>query len=394
MNKFVKNAKDEKESEKINMLLDIEHFYGEHEGRLAPVIIALCLGLSPILIYVYFGLFQHIPVWLFIPVEIVIALRVIMIIPGREKYRVEMFRRQIHDEYTTTSNLLNIKTIHPDGCVEFVNGEIMYLVTAYNGTITDDIRHTIEVRKFMQSLIGDYAFDIKVFNIESSASLNDYYQKISKFDRNESADNFVKIIDYSKSLVEEQSRVQCILFCIKGKRSDWKDIRKNIDNTLNSKLPRCYKTVTLLESVQDINEIINRDIDTVINIPDLLRRKYKTGEYETSRVLKYDASDTDILQLGQDAEHAILPKANPHSFHVNYDDVMNPKKKKPKKKKKRVKTEELEELEELEEIVEEPRPKKKRSASNSTMSPAERLKKQKVSKSRNVQAGKYRTHNG
>ena len=344
MNKYVREA-TEQEKDKIPFLLDIEHFYGNAEGRLAPLVTTLLIIAAPLMLYVYFGIFEFIPIWAFIPVEIIIAARAIMIIPGREAYRLKMFRRQLYDEYTSTANLINIRTIHSggytpkgstvsqDGLVEYSNGRIAYFVQAYNGTVSNDIQHTKNLRKFLRQLCGDQPYDIYIMNINTASTLNDYYAKISNFDRNESADNFIKIIDHNKERVENNSMLQTIVFCIKGYKSDWREIKVNIVNTLKSKDAKCFKTVKLLETEDEINAVINRNIDTVVNINELLRRKYKTDDYGTSKVLKFDVTPDETIQIGTPPVNTILPETAPNSFHVSYDDVMNPKPK-PKKKKR------------------------------------------------------------
>ena len=49
---------DAKEVETIGMLLDIEHLYGEHEGRLGPVVLTLSICAAPILMYIYLALWS------------------------------------------------------------------------------------------------------------------------------------------------------------------------------------------------------------------------------------------------------------------------------------------------------------------------------------------------
>ena len=217
----------------IGMLLDIEHLYGEHESRMGPLLMSLCLGGAPILIYVYFGMFEYIPIWIFAPIEVYIIIRVILKIQGRESYRMKIFKRQLYDEYSSTAQFVNIKTIHPTGCIEYVNGNIMFLVCCFNGTCEDEVRRSIDVRKLLVGLLGEYVFDVYIHNITISPELRDYYNKVSRFSKNDSAKNFIKIIDYTLSLTENTSLVQCTIFAIRGKKSDWKDIQHQITVACN-----------------------------------------------------------------------------------------------------------------------------------------------------------------
>lgn len=309
---------DEKEKPTIGMLLDIDHLYGEHEGRLAPWIWALALPGIPLLFYVYLGAFEVIPVWLFAPFCVFLLIRGIMLFPGRESYRMEVFRRQLHDEYTSTATLMNIKTIHPDGCIEYINGRIMYIVCCFNGTTDDEVARSVQLRKLLDSMFGDYEVDTYIHNLTDSPALRDYYNNVSAFEHNISAKNFISMIDHTLTITEDTSVVQCTIYCIKGTRSDWKQIKSQIDIAVGSRSARCYKNIYRVEEPDAINAILNRNIDSVINITELLRRKYATQNYDTSKVLAYDLPDDKEIIQGKASIKPVIPKQTKHSFHVQY----------------------------------------------------------------------------
>lgn len=311
----------EHEKETIGMLLDIEHLYGEHEGRLAPLLTTLCVSAAPVLIYIYAGLFNYVPLWLDIPLEIIIVIRAIMLIPGREKYRVQLFLNRINSNYLTTAKLLNVNIIHPDGCVEYINGKIMYLVCCFNGTTDDEIRRSIQLRKFLEASIGDFEFDTYIQNINDSPALRDYYEKVSRFEKNAAASNFISIIDHNIDLTEDSSIVQCTIYAIKGSRSDWKVMKSQIESALGSRVARCYKHIYRVDNADTINAILNRDVDSVINISELTRKKYATQQYGSSKVLAYDLPDDKVIIQGQGtAKPVVIDKAPRKGFHIEYEE--------------------------------------------------------------------------
>lgn len=305
--------------ETIGMLLDIEHLYGQHEGRMAPVMLTLILISVPILLYLYFGAYMFFPIWLFVLLELVYSLRIVMLIPGRERHRVKLYKRQINDEYTSTADLLNIKTVHEDGCIEYINGKICYLVCCFNGTTDDEISRSIMLRKFLESVVGDFEFDTYIHNLTDSPALRDYYNKVKNFNRNESASNFVGIIDHNVELTENTSTVQCTIYSVTGYRSDWKTIKTQIDTAISSSVAKCYKLIRRLDSVEDIESVINRDVDSVIHITELMRKKYSTSQYASSKVIAYDVPEGSEVIQGRDALEKVIEDVAPRkSFHVEY----------------------------------------------------------------------------
>ncbi len=307
---------DKNEKPTIGMLLDVEHFYGEHEGRLGPMLTTMLLAAAPILLYMYFGLFVIIPVWLFIILEIFFALYVVALILGRQNYRLKMFKRQLFDSYSAAADMVNIKTIHPDGCIEYINGQVMYLVVGLNGTTENVVTLSMEMRKFMSLLVGDYMCDMYVHNLNTTPSLTEYYSKVHNMGHTEVASNFIDIIDLNKQQTENKSKVQRIIFAIRGSRSEWKNIKTQIDAALMADSAKVFKTVYRVSDVDEINSIIDRDTDTNVFMQDLIRVKYKTGQYDTSRVLRYDTELDDEIQLNAKNVDSNQAESSHATFHV------------------------------------------------------------------------------
>lgn len=312
---------DKDYEENIGMLLDIEHLYGQHEGRITPLVITLSLVCGTVLLYIYFGLSSVIPIAIAIPIWFVFSIRVVMIFMGKERERVKIFKKQLNSDYTNIANMLNIKTIHPDGCVEYVNQRIVYFVCCFNGTSDSEVRRSMQLRKLLESMIGDYVFDTYIHNLNDLPALRDYYEKVSNFDRNASARNFIDIIDHNIKLTESNSIVQCTVYAIKGFRSDWKNIKTAIDTSIGSRNAKCYKEIFRVSDPDTINDLLNRNIDGIINTSELIRHKYATQQYGTSKVLAYDLADDAEIVQGRGAEQKVVNDVAPRkSFHVNYEE--------------------------------------------------------------------------
>ena len=195
-----------------------------------------------------------------------------------------------------------------------------YFVLAYNGTVRNDDQHAKSVKRLIETMVGEQPFDVHILNDNQVSNLYEYYKKIKHFAKNEAATNFVKIIDYCREQTQSSSMVQAICYVIKGHKGDWKDMYMNIHTAINSNDAKAYKSIKLLTTDEELSTVINRDADTVVSINELLRRKYKTGEYGDSQVLKFDVDKQDMLYLGNRPEETLLPKTPAHTFHVKYED--------------------------------------------------------------------------
>lgn len=294
------------------MLLDVEHFYGEHEGRLGPMLIFLLIGFAPLLIYVYYSMWYIVPIQLFAVIWIIYFLRCAMIIPGDEKTRLENFKKQSNDIYASLYEMLKIKTIHPDGCIEFRNGRIAYIVIAYNGSTANEVNHSIVLRKFQSLLVGDHNYDIGVQNITDMEAMETRYSNVKLFVDPEAAKDFTAIIDHNRNIVRTSSLLTRIVYEIKGTRSEYKEMRDMIDSAIKSTYSRVFKTVYRVQDVEEIESILSRDIDGIIRFDELLRQKYCTKEYFKSKVLGYDDSE-----VAKPEEKAVTES---NTFHVLYEE--------------------------------------------------------------------------
>lgn len=311
-----------KDSEKstIGMLLDIEHFNGENTGRLAPLLSCLLLIAAPILFYVWSGLFYYIPVWLFTPLEIFFSIRVVLKIKGRENYRLNLYRKQLNDNYLAIADMNRIKTVQENGCLEYLDNKVHYFIIGFNGTIAEPLKHSALLSEFLTTLIDNYDYNIYIQNITDTSMLSRYYDKVNRFQRNSSASNFVEILDYDKQLTADTSLVQATIIELIASRSEWKVLQQHIQAVLRDYTLAVFKTVYLVTDQQEINAIINRDIDSVVNIDELLRIHYKTEDYKGSHVLTYDVEGKSNIVLGDTRTVKIIPDSPEETFHISYED--------------------------------------------------------------------------
>jgi hypothetical protein len=280
-----------KEKETTAMLLDIENYYGEHEGRLAPLLIFLLLVSAPVLLWVYFGFF--VPAVIFFPVWIVYAIRVTLLTLGKEKERLKYFKDQLNDNYNSILDLLNIKTIHEDGLIEFLGNKVAYMLVLSNGTATNAVRQTRSVNEYLMPVISDkYDFDLLVQNINETSELEKRYNAVKFFTTPEAAQDFLDIIDYNRAQVKAFSMLNRIVIVLKGRKEDWKDMRMTLKN-----LPKRTFKDAHIALPEEVADVFSRDINGTLDLDDTLRQKYATHEYFGSKVIGYDLPVSEAMPV-------------------------------------------------------------------------------------------------
>lgn len=269
---------------RVTMLLDIDHYYGESEGRLGPTLKFLIIGLGPILIWVYFGF--PLPVWLFWPAEVIWLIRVGLITLGREKQRLEQYRRQLNDDYSSSEDLLRIKAVHEDGCVEYVNGRVTYFLLAANGTSYDTVARSKLLREFFEQFSKNFDIDIYVQNITELRSLEERYANVRLFSDEDAAKDFIAIIDHNRNIVYQGSRLTRLVIAVKAPRSYWTEVRDTCKQVIYSGAAKAFKDVHMA-SRDEVLDVINTDVRTYVDVDGILQKKYATHNYFGSKVLYF-----------------------------------------------------------------------------------------------------------
>lgn len=291
------------EDRKVAMLLDIDNFYGEHTGRLGPTIKFLVAGSIPLLLWIYTGFL--IPYFLFLPIWVIWVVRMALITIGRERERLVQYRKQINDLYSPMSDLLNIKTVHPDGCIEYINGMVAYMVVAVNGSVYDSTSRAQRIQEFMSLFGNDYDVDVYVQNVTDMRSLEERYSHVQLFVDADAAQDFIDIIDHNRNVVYSQSLLTRVVFVVKGRKKDWQEIRDNCKTAVFSASSKAFKEVTLAGR-EEIQDVLNTDVRGVVDLNSILQEKYTTHQYYGSRVLYFDDKIDDVEPVTEYEEKGFM----------------------------------------------------------------------------------------
>lgn len=305
--------RQEDERPKIQMLLDIENIFGESTRGLGQLVLTLCLCLIPPAFIGYTALYLYIPWQILLVVCLVFAVRVVLVVMGHESQRVKNFKKQRDDVYSLTDDMVNIRRIHPQGCVEYVNGNIGFFIVTYNSSSNETLEKSKQIDRFINLAVGKHAFDIYVQNDVSTDHIDNKYNNVTLFGDDEAANAFMEIIDYNREVVRSSSTLTRNIIFVRGSKYQWKEIVNDIQTALTSESARVFRQCYLATDREEIENIISRDINGYIDLDKLLQRKYYTGNKHGSKIISYDfedREDTDYIEETKQEElTSFIPRA-------------------------------------------------------------------------------------
>ena len=258
---------------------------------LGQFVLTLLLILVPPLFIGWTSLYLFVPWQLLLVVCLFWAVRVTLIVMGRERQRLQNFKKQRDDAYALADSMSNVRTIHPQGCIEYVNGGVGFFVVTYNDSSGDVLAKSKQIDRFINLAVGKHPFDIYIQNINDTKALDNRYSKVTLFTDDEAAHAFMDIIDYNSKLVSSCSTLTRNILFVCGSKYQWKDILSDIETALNSEAARIFRLAYLVTNKEEIEDIISRDIDGCINLDEMLQKKYYTGDTHKSKIISYDFQD-------------------------------------------------------------------------------------------------------
>lgn len=287
---------------KIQMLLDIENIFGESTRGLGKFVVTLLLAAVPILLIAYTTLYLFIPWQILVVICVIWIARVFMIVLGDERLRLKTFKRLRDDAFSLTDDMVRIRVIHPQGCVEYVNGAVAFFIVTYNDSSKDAVRKSQQIDRFINLAVGKHPFDIYVQNITDTDQLDSRYGNVTLFSDTEAAEAFMEIIDFNRAAVGSSSTLTRNIICVRGSKYQWKEIFNDIETAIHSESARVFRSCYLATDREEIENIISRDIDGNIDLDELLQKKYYTGNKHNSKVISYNYKDKQVIEETVDKE--------------------------------------------------------------------------------------------
>lgn len=290
----------------INTMLDIEQYSGETPTRIGPFIAYLLLAFGPMLLYAYLFL-GIIPLKYAAVFFIIHLVRTTMVIVGEESKRVEQYKQQIYDEYSSITDINNIVTFYKDGLLEYKGNKVSYILVAHS---KDDVEVQYKSRQISRMLSGfdtQYMVDIRCQNILDKDELHSRYEGVSMFPDREVAKDYLEIIDYNRDIVKDDTLITRVVFTISARKRNFKSLRTDIERVLNSQDTRAFKTIAIADR-EMVKEIIARDVDTYIDFDEIMRKKHSKEEFYGSYVEAYDYEEKNTVAVKVKEERGFMSR--------------------------------------------------------------------------------------
>lgn len=271
------------EKAKINVLLNIDNFTGEHTGRMGPMMIFLVVAALPFLLWLLFA--TLIPFKFFVVPWVLWIARWALYILGKENQRLKVYRDSKNNVYSSAYKLVHVQHQHDDGLFEYTNGKVAYIISACPKDYLEDDQFTHALEEFISQFDG-FEFDIYLHNIVDEIRLEDSFESLSVYTDKRIIAERIEILTMQDQYSRDNTSAYRFNFVVKSSKYSWKKLKAKVESVVNSDYAKMFNEIYICDKPQT-SDVFSRDIKIWINLQKMLTHKYENEQYYDSKVLFY-----------------------------------------------------------------------------------------------------------
>lgn len=280
---------ERKNKPKINVLLNINNFTGEHTGRMAPAMIFMAVALAPLLLWMLVSFI--LPFKYFLIPWLLWVGRWALYILGNEPKRLKIYRSSKNNVYESAYDLVHIKPQYEDGLIEYVSGKVAYVISACPRDYLSDVEFAHDLSEFLRQFDG-YEFDAHLHNLVDEIRLEDDFESLNVYTDDTIIHERMEVLTGQDEYCRGNTSAYRFNIVVKGSKYNWKKLKEAVDTIVSSDYAKMFNEIYVCNKDQ-VSDVCSRDILTWLNLQKMLTNKYRNEQYHDSKVLYYDEEIPD-----------------------------------------------------------------------------------------------------
>lgn len=279
----------------INTLLNVDNVFGTYEGKVGLFILTILLGSIPLFIWLLFLQGTFIRLWMAIVVTLLLMGRLALIFIGKEKEKLRSYTLRRNDAYLESKDMINVTDII-DGLIMYTSGRVAYVMYGYlKGYLDDDVL-SVELEKFLNEL-DKFDWDLNLYNVTDELMCTNELPLLKRYQDKETILQRINFYKYQDDWTAKNTEMYELVFVVKARKYNWKHMRDKLKELLNSDVAKCFNEL-YIAGTKEVIDIMSRDIESYVDLNEMLLQKMSDDDVSGARVLFYD--DEDIKQFKED----------------------------------------------------------------------------------------------
>ena len=279
----------------INTLLNVDNVFGSYEGRVGPFVLTVLLGAIPLFIWLLFLQNTPIRLWMAIIVTLLTMGRLGLIFIGKEKEKMKSYTARRNDAYLESKDMINVTDII-DGLIMYTSGRVSYIMYGYLKGYLDDDLLSVELERFLNELDA-FDWDMNLYNVTDELLCTNELPLLRRYQDKETILQRINFYKYQDDWTAKNTEMYELVFVVKARKYNWKHMHNKLKELLESDVAKCFNELYIANTEQVIS-IMSRDIETYVDLNEMLLNKMSNEEITGARILYYD--DEDVKEHQED----------------------------------------------------------------------------------------------
>lgn len=284
----------------INTLLNVDNVFGTYEGRVGPYVLTILLGSIPLFIWLLFLQGTPIKLWMAIIFTLLLMGRLALIFIGKESEKMKSYTSRRNDAYLESKDLIQVTDII-DGLVMYTSGRVCYIMYGYLKGYLDDDLLSVELEKFMDEL-DKFDWDMNLYNVTDELLCTNNLPLLKRYKDRETILQRINFYKYQDDWTAKNTEMYELVFVVKARKYNWKHLKAKLEELVQSDVAKCFNELYIAKT-EDVINIMSRDIETYVDLNEMLLDKMSGEEITGARVLFYD--DEDLVKAKEDKAQGV-----------------------------------------------------------------------------------------
>lgn len=277
-----------KKKPNINTLMNLDNIFGTYEGRVMPMILTLLLGSIPLFIWLFFLQGTVIKLWMAAIAWALLTGRLALIFLGKEKEKLNSYVSRRNDAYLESKDMIQVTDII-DGLIMYTSGRVAYVMYGYLKGYLDDDALSVDLEKFLDEL-DRFQWDVNFYNVTDELMCTNELPLLKRYKDRETILQRIDFYQYQDEWSAKNTEMYELVFIVKANKWDWKVMRDKLTELVHSDAAGCFNEL-YLAGTDEVIQIMSRDIETYVDLNEMLLNKMSSEEITGAKILFYDDED-------------------------------------------------------------------------------------------------------
>lgn len=274
----------------INTLLNIDNIFGSYEGRVGPFVLTILLGSIPLWVWLFF-LQGLVPLWIIIIIIFLLMGRLALIFIGKESEKMKSYTARRNDAYLESKDMVQVVNIYDDGLIEYTTGRVCYIVYGYLKGYLEDDALSVDLEAFLDELDA-FDWDMNLYNVTDELMCTSELPLLRRYTDKSAILQRMNFYKYQDDWTARNTQMYELVFIVKARKYNWKHMRAKLEEITQSDVSNCFNEIHIADS-RGVTDIMSRDIETYVDLNEMLLNKFQTDTIKGAKILYYDDKNID-----------------------------------------------------------------------------------------------------